>query len=52
MARGHNPMRQRIIALVVMAAGAALMAMGYHRGEVRVLFEKAVSICLECIGLG
>lgn len=38
-------------------AGALVLACGFlvcgiYRGETAVVFEKAVNICLECIGLG
>ena len=29
-----------------------MMAYGISRGEMQVVFEKAVNICLECVGLG
>lgn len=33
-------------------AGIAMMAYGVYRGELTVVFTKAVNICLECIGIG
>ncbi len=36
----------------VMAAAALMLLYGVSRGEVGVVFTKAVNICLECIGLG
>lgn len=34
------------------AAGLALMVFGACRGEMSVVLEKAVNICMECIGIG
>ncbi len=32
--------------------GLGMMACGVWRGELAVMFTKAVNICLECIGIG
>ncbi|MCI8449587.1 MAG: thioredoxin [Eubacterium sp.] len=34
------------------AAGLLMMGYGIYRNEVDVVMAKAVSICLECIGIG
>ena len=45
--------RKRIaIAVLLLAVSAGLVTAGVMRGEVLVVFTKAVNICLECIGLG
>ena len=33
-------------------AGILMMAYGFSRGEMSVVFDKAVRICMECIGIG
>ncbi len=38
--------------LVIGAVGAALFAGGLWQGEYAVTLNKAVHICLECIGIG
>lgn len=37
-------------ALVIL--GILLMIFGIHRGEMAVVFTKAINICMECIGIG
>lgn len=34
------------------ALGIAMMGFGIFRGELPVVLEKAVNICMECIGIG
>ena len=36
----------------ILAMSLAFMIYGVTRGEVSVVLNKAVNICLECIGLG
>lgn len=38
--------------LALLALGAGLMVFGIIRGEAAVVLQKAVSICMECIGIG
>lgn len=38
--------------ICVAAAGLAMMGFGIYRGEMKIVWEKAVNICLECIGIG
>lgn len=40
------------MALILIAVGAAMLAYGVFSGEVTMVFMKAKSICLECIGIG
>lgn len=34
------------------AAGLFMMGVGVYRGEMSVVLEKAINICMECIGIG
>ena len=49
MSRFSRSPRMGICAAVL---GLLLMGIGIYRGEMSVVFEKAVNICLECIGIG
>ena len=40
------------IGLLIAAAGLAMMGFGIYRGEAAAVLEKAITICLECIGIG
>ena len=45
-------MKNRIIPLTLFFFSLAALGFGIWSGEVSVLFQKAVSICLSCIGIG
>ena len=40
------------VGIVILILGAAFMIFGIWRGVMAVVFEKAVNICMECIGIG
>lgn len=42
-------MKKRITLLTL---SIILIALGIFRGEVTIMFTKAINICLECIGIG
>ncbi|MDK2856756.1 MAG: hypothetical protein PWQ86_1969 [Bacillota bacterium] len=36
----------------LLAGGVILALLGVFRGEAEAVFEKAASLCLQCIGIG
>lgn len=42
----------KIVPWLVILLGIGCVIAGVFRGEARTMFEKAVNICLECIGIG
>lgn len=44
----HSPRTGICIAVI----GFLMMGLGIYRGEMAVVLEKAINICLECIGIG
>ena len=44
--------KRKAICGVILAAGVLLTAAGLLRGEAAEVYQKAVRICLECIGIG
>ena len=37
---------------ICIAVGLGLMGLGISLGEMEVVLEKAINICMECIGIG
>lgn len=44
--------KSRYFTLLILIAGVLMTYHGYNNGEVKVVLEKAVRICMECIGIG
>lgn len=42
----------RIISVLLLCLGVALILAGIFRGEALTVFNKATRICMECIGIG
>ncbi|MGI5883403.1 MAG: CD1871A family CXXC motif-containing protein [Candidatus Spyradocola sp.] len=47
-----SALRRNLWAGAFLLAGAAFVALGIWRGEADAVLRKAVTICMECIGLG
>jgi hypothetical protein len=37
---------------LLLASGALLLAMGIKNGEMVTVMQKAIRICMECVGIG
>lgn len=46
-----NTKRIRALRIALLLSGAACICIGILRGECAVILQKAVKICLECIGV-
>ena len=44
--------QRKIIAFFILFSALAMCAYGASAGEAAAVLKKAVSICMECIGLG
>ena len=44
--------RRLLLQAVCLTLGAGLCGIGLVRGEADIVLQKAVKICLECIGIG
>lgn len=44
--------KSRLLSVALIGLGLALIFYGYQRGEAKVVLDKAVQICMECIGIG
>ena len=45
-------LKSRLTSLVLLCMGIARMYLGVHRGEALVVMNKAIRVCMECIGIG
>ena len=44
--------KRKVVGIVILIAGIALIAAGVFRGELDVILRTAAVVCMDCIGLG
>jgi len=52
MGKKLNVLIYAILPSGIFATGVVLMVYGIRRGELQMIMQKAVVVCLECIGIG
>ena len=45
-------LRSRALSIIIIVISIAMIYYGYNNGEVKVVLDKAIRICMECIGIG
>ncbi len=48
----RKTIRKEYLSGVVLLLAGAFVGYGVYRGEMAIVLNKAINICLECIGLG
>jgi len=47
-----NKIIRLILPVLLLLSGMTMMVLGTLRGELQMILNKAVIVCLECIGIG
>lgn len=42
----------RVFSVMILCISVGMIYYGYNNGEVKVVLDKAIRICMECIGIG
>ena len=45
-------LKSRALSIIIIVISIAMIYYGYNNGEIKVVLDKAIRICMECIGIG
>lgn len=45
-------LKSRALSVVIVFISIAMIYYGYTNGEAKVVLEKGIRICMECVGIG
>ena len=48
----RNIFKSRALSILLVMIGVAMMYIGAQRGEALIVLNKAIKVCMECIGIG
>ena len=48
----RNIFKSRVLSVAIVALGIAMMYIGAQRGEALFVLNKAIKVCMECLGSG
>ena len=48
----RNIFKSRVLSVALVALGIAMMYIGAQQGEALIVLNKAIKVCMECIGIG
>ena len=48
----RNIFKSGVLSVALVALGSAMMYIGAQGGEVLIVLNKAIKVCMECIGIG
>lgn len=43
---------KQLLRIMLIGVGITFIYVGANRGEIAAVFEKAIKLCLECVGIG
>ena len=45
-------LKKEYLSFLILLVSVFMIIYGFNRGEVKIVLDKAIRICMECIGIG